>query len=184
MIKSREGANAIATRRVGTLSRGQGKAGRKWTGFPSSPWFITVLFYIALFSLYRFLLHGYLDKILERQTIGLKDTLGITAVIVSYVLACAVPPFLWGRRSYYHPLWRGVECYICYAAISLLLGAVFAATNKGSWSVWSGLTVGGVAWMRVLAALAFSGVFVAASRWGAATSAARRQRRGGSKRAR
>ncbi|MEW6552975.1 MAG: hypothetical protein AB1384_01650 [Actinomycetota bacterium] len=113
---------------------------------------------------------------LERQTLGLADTLALTAVFFSYLVLCAIPPFVWSRRGYYHPVWRGVESFACYLVVALVLGAIFAASGDGSWSVLSGISASGAAWARIGSVAVLFAVFIAASWWGGRAAAGRRRR--------
>ncbi len=118
---------------------------------------------------------------LDRQLLGLSDTLALTAVFFGYLILCAIPPFVWSRRGFYHPIWRGVESFICYIAVALVLGAVFAVSGDGSWSVLSGISASGAAWARIGSMVVIFVVFISASWWGG-RSAAGRKRRGSSRR--
>jgi hypothetical protein len=114
--------------------------------------------------------------ILDRQLLGLRDTLILTAVLAGYILLIAIPPFILGRRTYYHPIWRGIESFACYAAIALVLGGVLDIAQEGDWSVLSGISVGGAIWARIGSVAVLAAVFVAASWWGGKTAPERRRR--------
>jgi hypothetical protein len=121
-------------------------------------------------------LHGYIHDTLNRQMLGFKDTLALTAALLAYLTLCAAPPFLWSRRSYYHPVWRGIESFVCYTAVALVLGAVFAGFDGGNWSAWSGIVAGGDAWARVGSVVVLFLVFILASWWGDKAAVGRRRR--------
>ena len=108
--------------------------------------------------------------------LGLGDTLVLTAVLAGYIFVIAIPPFILGRRTYYHPVWRGIESFACYAAVALFLGGILAAAQEGEWSVLSAISAGGALWARVgsLAVLALA--FIAAAWWGSRTAPERRRR--------
>lgn len=135
-----------------------------------------MIYYIALFFLYRYLVYGFVSDKLDLQVLGLSDTLALTAVFFGYLILCAVPPFMWSRRGYYHPFWRGVEAFACYLLVALVLGAIFAASGEGSWSVLSGISASGAAWARIGSVLVLFAVFIAASWWGGRSAAGRRRR--------
>lgn len=102
---------------------------------------------------------------------------------MGYLLAAAIPPFMWSRRSYYHPVWRGIEAFLCYLVVALVLGAIFAATSDGTWSVFSGIFAGGSVWAGIGTVVLMLAVFVAAS-WLGSRSATGRRRQTKSKRRR
>lgn len=141
-------------------------------------WAWTSLYYVALVLGYRFLAHGYMSETLDRQLLGFKNTLALSAVLAAYLLLCAIPPFLWSRRSYSHPLWRGIETFVCYAAVALVVGSIIAAADEGDWSALSGVSAGGYAWARIGSLAGLFLVFIVASWWGGRTAAARRRLRG------
>lgn len=107
---------------------------------------------------------------------GFSGTLALTAVLFGYLLLCALPPFLWSRKGYYHPIWRGIESFVCYALVALVMGAIFAAAGEGEWSVLSGIVAGGDAWARIGSVGILLLVFIAASWWGGKSAAGRRRR--------
>ncbi len=72
-------------------------------------------------------------------------------------------------------MWRGIESFICYLAVALGLGAIFAATDGGEWSVWSGITAGGDAWARIGSLVLMLAVFVAAAWLGGKSATSRRR---------
>lgn len=108
--------------------------------------------------------------------LGIADTLGITAVLLAYLAACSIPPFLMGRASRYHPVWRGAESFACYLLVSLVLGAVFAASSEGSWTVLSGISASGAAWARLGSVAVLAAAFVFASWLGGESAEAHRKR--------
>ena len=138
-------------------------------------WCWVSLYYVAVLTVYRLLIYGYLTEVLDRQIMGMADTLILTAVLAGYLLLTAIPPFLWSRRSYYHPIWRGIESFICYLLVALVLGAIFAAADGGDWSLTSGIAAGGAAWARIGSVIVLLAVFVAASWLGGKTAAGRRR---------
>ena len=149
---------------------------RRLSAFPVWGWI--ALYYMAIFLVYRFLLFSYLSGILDRQLLGLGDTMALTAVLAAYLFLCAIPPFILGRKSYYHPVWRGIESFACYGAVALILGALFALIQDDDWSAWSGVSAGGAAWARIGSVVVLLAVFVAAAWWGSRTAPERRRRTG------
>ncbi len=113
---------------------------------------------------------------LDRQLVGITSTLSLTAVIFAYLLLCALPPFVWSRRSYYHPIWRGVESFVCYVIVAALLGAILAAAEDGESSLMSGLALEGGAWAGMLSVIVLLLVFLGASWWGGRSAARHRQK--------
>lgn len=142
------------------------------SAFPT--WGGVILYYAALLLLYRYLIYGFMQDTIQRQLVGLRGTLALTAAISAYILALALPPFLLGRSAFYHAVWRGIECYLCYAVVALALGSILAAAGGDEWSAWSGLVAEGgylaVAVSLVLLPLAL----VAAAGLGAKHAANRR----------
>jgi hypothetical protein len=138
-----------------------------------------MLYYAALFFIYHYLVYRYVHDTLESQLLGLGDTLAVSAVLAGFLAACAIPPFIWSRRSYSHPLWRGLECFICYALVALVLGAIFAAMEEGDWSIFSGLAVKRGFLNRVGSLLVLFAVFMAAAWWGGKGDGKREARRRG-----
>ena len=138
-------------------------------------WCWVALYYVAVVVIYRFLLYGYLTEVLDRHIMGLADTFMLTAVLAGYLLLVAIPPFLWSRKSYYHPVWRGIESFICYLLVALVLGAIFAAADGGDWSLTSGIAAGGAAWARIGSVIVLLAVLIAASWLGGKTAAGRRR---------
>jgi len=132
--------------------------------------------------LYRFLIYGYITDVLDRQLLGLSDTFALTAILMGYLLVAAVPPFMWSRRSYYHPIWRGIEAFLCYLMVALVLGAIFAAVSDDAWSVTSGIFAGGNVWAGMGSVVLMIAVFIAASWLGGKSAAGRRRQVRGKKR--
>lgn len=130
------------------------------------PWAWAVLYYAVLLTVFRFLAYPYIHDSLERQTFGAGDTVGTTASMLAYLLLCLLPPYFWSRAGFYHPFWRGVEAFICYAGVALALGALLAIGESGGWTATSGLCAGSPAWARVGSLGAFFLAFLAASWWG------------------
>jgi hypothetical protein len=116
------------------------------------------------------------NDILDRQLLGLSDTLALTAVLAGYILMIAIPPFILGRRTYYHPIWRGMESFACYAAIALVLGGVLDIAQGGDWSFLSGISAGGAVWARIGSIAVLVAVFITAAWWGGKTAPVRRHR--------
>jgi len=108
--------------------------------------------------------------------LGFSDTLALTAVLTAYLFLCALPAYLWSRSSYFHPFWRGVESFVCYLLVALVLGGVLAASDDSDWSITSGIAAGGDAWARIGSIVVLLAVFVLASWWGGKSAAGRRQR--------
>lgn len=163
-----------------TRSSRRGSSDGGWRARAAAVPFLCWIFgyYILAFIGYRFLLYGYLHETLNRQILGLKDTICLTAALILYIAILVVPSFVWSRRSYNHPVWRGIESFVCYGLVALLLGLVFDLAGEGGWSVFSGISAGGTAWAR-LGSLAFLFLlFVLASWWGSSTSKRGRRRKG------
>ncbi|MBN2028485.1 MAG: hypothetical protein JW854_17170 [Actinobacteria bacterium] len=113
---------------------------------------------------------------LDRQILGLSDTFALTAVLAGYLLAAAIPAFIWSRRSYYHPIWRGIEAFLSYILVALVLGAIMAAASDDAWSVTSGIFAGGSAWAIMGSVVLMLVVFIAASWLGGRSAAGRRRK--------
>ncbi len=114
--------------------------------------------------------------IIDRQLLGVGDTLALTAVLAGYIFAIAVPPFILGRKTYYHPIWRGIESFACYAVIALFLGGVLTIAQEGDWSWLSGVSAGGTMWARIGSLAVLAAVFIAAAWWGSKTAPERKRR--------
>ncbi len=126
--------------------------------------------------IYRFLIYGYITDVLDRQILGLEDTVALTAVLAGYLLLAAIPSFMWSRKSLYHTVWRGIESCACYLLVALVLGAIFAAVDDGEWSFSSAIAAGGDAWAYMGSMVILLAAFVAASWLGGKSDAARRRR--------
>lgn len=135
-----------------------------------------LLYYLVLFFLYRYLIHGYLERSLSRQLLGMKDTLLLSLVLLAYLLLCAFPSWLWSRNSLGHHLSRGVESFICYAAVFLGLGSLYSLAEGGSWKAWYGIVARGGPVVTIFSIGALLLAFLAASWWGGRKD--RRRRRG------
>lgn len=150
---------------------------RSGSGLPALPgWAWDIAYYVALLFLYRYLIYPYIHDVLERQMLGLGDTAALTFTLAGYLLLCALPPYFWSRKSYYHPVWRGVESFITYAAVALIMGAVFAAADEGSWNALSGVSASGAAWARIGSALLLLAAFMAAAWQGGKNAEGRRRK--------
>ena len=75
------------------------------------------IYYIVLFFGYYFLFYRYFNNTLDQQLLGLKDTLLLTFALILYLLIVLIPVYLWGRKNCNHPIWSGVEMFLCYAFI-------------------------------------------------------------------
>jgi hypothetical protein len=139
-------------------------------------WVWSTLYYIVLFFVFHYLIFRYVHEVLNRQLLGFNDTLAVTSVLIMYLAACVAPPFFWSRRSYYHPLWRGIESFICYIVVALILGAIFAAAEEGDWSVLSGVTTGGGILTRIATLAVLFGAFIFAAWCGGKTAEGRRRK--------
>ena len=105
----------------------------------------------------------------------------MTAVMAAYILVLAIPPFILGRRTYYHPVWRAVESLACYVVTALVLGGILDIAQEGEWSFLSGISAGGALWARVGSIAILIAVFIAAAWWGSKTAPVRRRRVRGKK---
>jgi hypothetical protein len=132
--------------------------------------------------LYRFLIYDYISDKLDRQLLRFGETLVLSAVFFIYLVLCAVPAFLWSRRGYYHPIWRGVEAFTCYVLVALSLGAILTAVDNGEWSVFSGISASGPAWARIGSLVVLLAVFIGASWWGGKSASSRKKRNRSAKR--
>jgi hypothetical protein len=99
----------------------------------------------------------------------------LTAVFFAYLGMCALPSYIWSRKSHYHPVWRGIESFACYLVVALVLGAIFAASDGGDWSVLSGIAASGEAWARIGSVTVMMAVFILASWWGSKAAGGRRK---------
>jgi hypothetical protein len=121
-------------------------------------------------------MHGFINSTLDRQLLGLSDTAALTATLIAYLVFLAAPPYVMSRKSAYHPVWRGLESFIIYVAVAIILGAIFAAGQSDDWSTFSAISAGGVAWARIGSVVVLLGVFVFASWLGSTTSSGRHRR--------
>jgi len=115
---------------------------------------------------FRYLIHPYVTRVIDRQLFGFNNTVALTASLIGYVALCVVPPFLWSKFSLYHPIWSGVEAFICYALVALIMGGIFSIESGTRWSALSGLWAGGSAWARLASLIIIAGAFILASIWG------------------
>ncbi|MDY6795427.1 MAG: hypothetical protein SWK76_09150 [Actinomycetota bacterium] len=143
---------------------------------PLPYWSWAIIYYVTLFLCYHFLLYRYIDDVLDRQLLGLKDAICLPAALAAYIFLVALPAYLWSKWSYYHPLWRGIEAFLCYAAVALILGGIIAAAEGGDWTVFSGLTAAGTAWAIVGSLLIMICAFILASWLGGRKSPTKRRR--------
>ncbi|OFW60152.1 MAG: hypothetical protein A2W01_11785 [Candidatus Solincola sediminis] len=81
-----------------------------------------------------------------------------------------IPPFLWSRFTIYHPIWRGIEALVCYAAVALIVGGIFSLESGTRWSVLSGLWAGGSVWSRLASLIVMASAFILAAIWGSKTA--------------
>ncbi len=136
-----------------------------------------LLYYLVVFFLFRYLVHGHLEDRLARQLLGVGETLVLTLFVLFHLLLCAIPPWLWSRYSTGRTLSRGVESFACYVAVFLLLGAVYSLAERGSWQAWNGLTMGRGPWERALTTGGLFFLFLGSAWWGGRKSGRRRARR-------
>lgn len=159
-------------------SRGRGGnvsgAGRL-AGLPAPA--LVLLHYVLLHFLFRYLLHPFAREVLERQLVGARDLLLLTLAIMAYLLLCAVPPFLWSRGGVRRPFSRGIESFVCFAAVNLILNALFLAAGEVDTGYLSGLAAGSGTWVRVLSAAVMLLAFLAAAYAGAGGSHGRGRKR-------
>lgn len=142
------------------------------------PYCLLVLFYyVLLFILFRYTVHGYLERNLSRQLLGVRDTFLATLVILAHLLLCSLPPWFWSRNSLGRSLSRGLESFACYAVAFLGLGLIFSLAEEGSWKAWYGLTAGGSAWERLLTTGGLLSVFLVSAWWGGRKHGRRRRAR-------
>lgn len=152
----------------GKRSRRRGEAGSRLDRLAGIPvWARTILYYAVLYLLFHYLLHRYAQDALKRQLVGARDTLLLAAAIIVYVILCTLPPFFWSRSGIRRPLSRGIESFICYAAVALLLSALFRVVEDGDTGRLSGLAVGEQAWWQALSISALLLAFLVAALLGA-----------------
>lgn len=120
-----------------------------------------ILYYLLLHFAFRYLLHPFASDVLERQLIGARHLLLLTLSITLYVSLCAVPPFFWSRMGMWRPLSRGIESFICFATVTLLLNAVFLAVGEVDTGYLSGLAAGSRTWEKALSAAVLLTAFLA-----------------------
>jgi hypothetical protein len=133
-----------------------------------------VIYYIILFFGYYFLFYRYFNNTLDQQLLGLKDTLLLTFALILYLLLVLIPVYLWGRMNCNHPIWSGVEMFLCYASIFLVLGGIAAIFDAGDWAVLSGISAGASTWIRIISVLVFFAIFILVAWWGSRSAVSRR----------
>ena len=131
-------------------------------------------YYILLFFVYYFLFHRYYSNTLDQQLLGLRDTLLLTLALIGYLLIVLVPAYLWGRMNCFHPVWSGVEMFLCYAVVFLVLGGIASIFDSGDWSVLSGISAGDPAWIRVISIVVLLALFILVAWWGSRSAKSRR----------
>jgi hypothetical protein len=134
---------------------------------------LVLLHYVLLHLAFRYLLHPFARDVLERQLVGARDLLLLTLAIMAYLLLCAVPPFLWSRGGVRRPFSRGIESFVCYAAVTFILNAVFLAAAEVDTGYLSGLAAGSSTWERALSAAVLFLAFLAAAYAGAGRASGR-----------
>ena len=151
----------------GKRSRRRSEVGSRLDQIATVPVFARIiLYYTVLYLLFHYLLHRYAQDVLERQLVGARDTLLLAAAIIVYVILCALPPFFWSRSGIRRPLSRGIESFICYAVVALLLNVLFRVVADGDTGRLSGLAVG-PAWWKALSISALLLAFLVAAFLGA-----------------
>lgn len=141
------------------------------------PYFLRVLlYYLGLFFIYRYLVHGYLEGVLSRQLLGARDTFLATLTALAYLLLVAIPPWFWSRSSLGRRVSRGLESFACYALVFLGMGFLYSLAEGESWKPWYGLAASGGAGTRVFSLAVLLATFLAASLWGGRKGARRRSR--------
>lgn len=142
----------------------------------SVPWWArTAIFYLLLFFLFRFLLRPYVREVLDRQLIGVSGVLLATAAVSGYLVLCCLPPFLWSRSGGHRRFSRGIESYICFAAVFLLLGWLTSRLGDGGAPVTSGIWLEGGMAERAVSGAALFGAFLLASLAGSRGSSGRKK---------
>lgn len=132
------------------------------------------IYYLVIFFGYYFLFYKYFENTLDQQLLGLRDTLLLTLAIILYLVIILIPAWLWGRMNCYHPLWSGVEMFLCYAAVFLFLGGIASIFDSGDWSILSGISAGASAWIRVISILVLFALFILVAWWGSGSAKSRR----------
>lgn len=141
------------------------------------PYFLRVLlYYLGLFFIYRYLVHGYLEEILSRQLLGARDTFLATLTALAYLLLVAIPPWLWSRSSLGRRVSRGLESFACYALAFLVTGFLCSSAEGGSWKPWYGLMASGGTGVRMFSLAVLLATFLAASLWGGSKGGRKRSR--------
>lgn len=133
-----------------------------------------VVYYIALFFGYYFLFYKYFNNTLDQQLLGLKDTLLLTFALILYLLLVLIPVYLWGRMNCNHPIWSGIEMFLCYVFIFLVLGGIASFFDAGDWSVLNGISAGASAWIRIISILVLFALFILVAWWGSRSAVSRR----------
>ncbi len=137
-----------------------------------------LLYYLLIFPVYRFLVHGYLDSNLEKQLMGAKDTLLVTTALLAYLVMCLLAPYFWARASQHRSLSRGLESFMLYCCVFLVLGELLSFWGEIGWSAWYGIALGSGAGERTVSVLALFLLFMVASRLGGRSSSRRMKRTG------
>lgn len=135
-----------------------------------------LLYYLGLFFIYRYLVHGYLEGILSRQLLGARDTFLATLTALAYLLLVAIPPWLWSRSSLGRRVSRALESFACYALVFMGTGFLYSLAEGGSWKPWYGLAASGGAGTRVFSLAVLLATFLAASLWGGSKGGRKRSR--------
>ncbi|MGQ9474779.1 MAG: hypothetical protein ACUVSI_01590 [Actinomycetota bacterium] len=150
------------------------KSASIWKKIPYFP--RVLMYYLSLFFLYRYLVHGYLEEILSRQLLGARDTFLATLTALAYLLMVAIPPWLWSRSSLGRRVSRGLETFACYALVFLGTGFLCSLDEGGSWKPWYGLTASGGTGVRVFSLAVLLATFLTASLWGGSSRGKKRSR--------
>lgn len=132
------------------------------------------VYYVVLFFGYYFLFYRYFNNTLDQQLLGLKDTLLLTFILILYLLLALIPVYIWGRKNCNHPVWSGVEMFLCYAFIFLVLGCIASIFDAGDWSILSGISAGASAWIRIASILILFALFILVAWWGSRAAESRR----------
>jgi len=135
----------------------------------------TVGYYFLLFLLYRLVLRPYARDVLGRQLVGISGLLAVTASVAGYVILCCLPPFLWSRSGGHRHLSRGVESYLCYAAVFLLAGWLGSRMGGGDVPLGSGIVLRGGAAQGIASGIALFSAFILASLAGGMNARGRRR---------
>lgn len=133
-----------------------------------------IIYYVVIFFGYYFLFYRYFNNTLDQQLLGLKDTLLLTFALILYLLLAVIPAYIWGRKNCNHPVWSGVEMFLCYAFIFLALGGIVSIFDAGDWSVLSGISAGASAWIRIISILIIFILFILVAWWGSRSAESRR----------